>query len=177
MMKKFPIIWHIFVILEKVCFINREFPNLMQLLFTGFRTRRYLAWQYLSRCGLWCYVSSLQVCSHFNGTKPTTFTWFIHFLNLIFSLSSLPNPLWNRAYSGGEEILQYLQDAAHQFGIWQHIRFNTKVTEAMWLEDHQKWEVITEEGERLTTFARAGDLMTRERIPTDEKPFICQHCY
>ena len=32
-----------FVILEKVCLINREFPNLKQLLFTELWTRRYLA--------------------------------------------------------------------------------------------------------------------------------------
>ena len=69
--------------------------------------------------------------------------------NSIFSLSSLPNPLWNRAYSAGEEILQYLQDVSHQFGVYQHIRFNTRVTKAMWSEDQQKWEVITQEEERL----------------------------
>ena len=76
--------------------------------------------------------------------------YHVTYLTSIFSLSSLPNPLWNRAYSAGEEILQYLQDAAHQFDVYDYIRFNTTVTEAMWLEDVQKWEIITQKGERLT---------------------------
>ena len=42
-----------------------------------------------------------------------------------------------------------MKDVAHQFGVYQDIRFNTRVTEAMWLEDHQKWEILTQEGERL----------------------------
>ena len=41
-----------FVILEKVCLIDRDFPNLMQFSFTEFGTWRYLARQYLPRCGL-----------------------------------------------------------------------------------------------------------------------------
>ena len=142
-----------FVILEKVCLINREFPNLTQFSFTEFGTWRYLARKYLSRCGLWCYVSSLQVVISMKQSQQHLHAfpipYHVTYLSSIFSLSSLPNPLWNRAYSAGGEILKYLQDVAQQFGVYQNIRFNTRVTEAMWLEDHQKWEIITQEGERL----------------------------
>ena len=58
-------------------------------------------------------------------------------LSFIFSLSSLPNPLWNRAYSAGDEIHKYLEDVAEQFGVRRCIRFDTTVTEAVWLEEEQ----------------------------------------
>ena len=51
--------------------------------------------------------------------------------------------------SSGEEILRYLDDTAEYFGIKMHTKFNTEVQEAVWLESEQKWEIITDEGDRL----------------------------
>ena len=58
-------------------------------------------------------------------------------LSFIFSLSSLPNPLWNRAYSAGDEIHRYVEEVANQFGVKRYVRFDTMVTEAVWLEEEQ----------------------------------------
>ena len=51
--------------------------------------------------------------------------------------------------SSGKEILWYLEDTAEYFGIKMHTKFNTEVQEAVWLESEQKWEIITDEGDRL----------------------------
>ena len=51
--------------------------------------------------------------------------------------------------SNGEEILRYMDDTAEHFGIKTHTKFNTEVREAVWLEGEQKWEIITDKGDRL----------------------------
>ena len=66
-----------------------------------------------------------------------------------FSLSSLPNPFWSRGYSGQEEIQKYLEDFSEHFEVTANIRFNSKVTDAVWMEDEHKWKITTDKGDTM----------------------------
>jgi len=67
----------------------------------------------------------------------------------LYSLSSLPNPFWSRGYSGQAEIKKYLEDFAQHFEVTTNIRFNSKVTDAVWLEDEHKWKITTDKGDTM----------------------------
>ena len=70
-------------------------------------------------------------------------------IEIFASLSSLPNPFWSRGYSGGAEIRKYLEDFAEYFEVANRIRFNSRVTDAVWLEDEHMWRVTTDSGETM----------------------------
>src|SRR6476646_6036774 len=55
---------------------------------------------------------------------------------------------WLRDQSivGGEEIRQYVEDTAHEFGIFEKIHFNTRVTAASWSSNEARWVVETDRG-------------------------------
>src|ERR1700730_18040603 len=64
----------------------------------------------------------------------------------IFTLS-FPFEPWSHeeAIAGGEQIREYLTQAARKYGIDEHIRFNTHVTSADWDSTTDTWTVQTEE--------------------------------
>ena len=47
------------------------------------------------------------------------------------------------------EIQKYLKDVAEHFDVTPNIRFNTKLTDAVWSEDEQKWKITTDKGETM----------------------------
>ena len=70
-----------------------------------------------------------------------------------YSYSFFQNPNWTYRFSPGPEIRDYLESAAHAFGVFDAIRFNSKVTDGRWEDD--AWTVTLEGGETL----RAGILI------------------
>ena len=60
---------------------------------------------------------------------------------------------WTRNFSPQPELLDYLRDWADEFGLRQHICFNTEVTEAAWNENTQAWDIAvsTPDGPELFT--------------------------
>lgn len=67
-----------------------------------------------------------------------------------------------KAIADGPSILAYLQEAASEFGIDQHIRFNHLVTNASWSTEEAKWTVTANEtqpdGSTTTRTLTAGFL-------------------
>jgi cation diffusion facilitator CzcD-associated flavoprotein CzcO len=61
----------------------------------------------------------------------------------LYSFSFAPNPEWTQTYSPQPEIWDYLRRTADEFGIRPHIRLNTAVESATWLEAERVWEVET----------------------------------
>lgn len=61
----------------------------------------------------------------------------------MYSLGFSPNPNWSRTYAPQAEIQQYLENVAHQFKIVDHIKLNTKVTDARWDATKQRWLIST----------------------------------
>jgi cation diffusion facilitator CzcD-associated flavoprotein CzcO len=70
-----------------------------------------------------------------------------------YSFSFFHNPNWSHRFSPGAEIRDYLESAAHAFGVHDAIRFNSKVVDGRWKSD--AWTVTLEGGETL----RAGNLI------------------
>lgn len=64
----------------------------------------------------------------------------------LYSFSFAQNPDWSRVYSKQAEIRDYLRDCAERFGILPHISWNTKLLEAVWHEDEQRWHLTTTQG-------------------------------
>jgi len=50
------------------------------------------------------------------------------------------SPAGTRLYPGQQEILQYMEDIAHKYQLYKHIKFNTSVEEARWDETTNTWK-------------------------------------
>ncbi len=55
-----------------------------------------------------------------------------------------PNPDWSQLYSRREEIWRYFDSVAQQFGLAAHVRTNSEVTGARFIEN--RWEVAFADG-------------------------------
>src|SRR4051794_21186429 len=62
----------------------------------------------------------------------------------LYSFSFAPNPDWTRTYSRQPEIRDYLRRVVEEHGVAPHIRLNTEVRGARWVDDH--WELETSQG-------------------------------
>ena len=51
-----------------------------------------------------------------------------------------------QAIVSGDDIRQYVEDTAREFGIFDRIRFNTQVTAASWSSSARRWTVETNHG-------------------------------
>ena len=58
----------------------------------------------------------------------------------------------SQAIVAGGEIRQYIEDTAREFGIFDRIRFNTKVTAASWSSEVRRWTVETNQGAFTCSF-------------------------
>lgn len=61
--------------------------------------------------------------------------------NFAYSFSFLQKADWQHKYSPREEILDYLQNAARHFSLYDRVRLETKVTDATWDADQGSWVV------------------------------------
>ncbi len=73
--------------------------------------------------------------------------------NHAYSFSIGQRHPWTRNFSPQSELFDYLREWTDEFGLRQHICFNTKVTEATWNEHTQAWDVAvsTPHGPELFT--------------------------
>ncbi len=64
----------------------------------------------------------------------------------LYSFADEPNPRWSHKYSGQEEIWNYMKDVVKRNGLQAHIRFNTDIIEANYLESSALWQVKDQHG-------------------------------
>jgi cation diffusion facilitator CzcD-associated flavoprotein CzcO len=84
----------------------------------------------------------------------------------LYSFSFAPNPEWTQTYSPQPEIWDYLRRTADEFALRPHIRLNTAVESATWLEDERRWELETPQGTVVARVVIAGmGPLTEPRIP------------
>lgn len=57
---------------------------------------------------------------------------------------------WSELYPGQPEILRYLNHVADRFDLRKDIQLNTRVTAAIFDENHARWNVQTDRGERIS---------------------------
>ncbi len=66
--------------------------------------------------------------------------------SVLYSYSFAPNPDWSRVYSGGAEILDYIENLVDRHGLRRHIRFGANVTALNFDESSGTWTADTERG-------------------------------
>ncbi|MDO8330592.1 MAG: NAD(P)/FAD-dependent oxidoreductase [Fluviicoccus sp.] len=65
----------------------------------------------------------------------------------LYSYSFAPNPKWPEAFSRQEDIRQYIEECASQYGMDPYIRFSTRVTDASFDEKSGRWIITTNDGQ------------------------------
>jgi 4-hydroxyacetophenone monooxygenase len=77
--------------------------------------------------------------------------------NAFYSYSFAQRTDWPKHYSTQDVLLDYFRDVAREFGIREHVRFNTEVVEAAWDEGGATWRLClrTPDGREETLEARA----------------------
>lgn len=71
----------------------------------------------------------------------------------LYSFSFERHYPWSRRFAPQGEILDYLRHCAGKYDISRHIRFNTEVTAAEWLEQQQHWRISLNDGSHVTAHA------------------------
>ncbi|ELT42777.1 flavin-containing monooxygenase [Arthrobacter nitrophenolicus] len=67
----------------------------------------------------------------------------------LYSYSFKPKPEWSRVYARQPEILEYLRDCATSEGVDRHMRFDSEVLGAAWIEESNEWLISTANGSYL----------------------------
>jgi cation diffusion facilitator CzcD-associated flavoprotein CzcO len=73
--------------------------------------------------------------------------------SVLYSYSFAPNPHWSRAYSGGAEILRYIEGLVDKYKLHRHIRFGEDVTALNFDEDTGTWTADVRSGTTYTARA------------------------
>jgi len=68
----------------------------------------------------------------------------------LYSFSFAQNPNWSRMFSPQPEIWSYLKRVTEEYGLKDHIRFNSELSEARWDEAQGVWNISTAAGDRYT---------------------------
>ncbi|KAL7943775.1 hypothetical protein V8C42DRAFT_100833 [Trichoderma barbatum] len=61
-----------------------------------------------------------------------------------YSYSWEGNPSWSRVYVGSEELHTFFKGRAKAYGVYEHVRFNHRVTEARWDGSVGRWKLKIE---------------------------------
>jgi cation diffusion facilitator CzcD-associated flavoprotein CzcO len=64
----------------------------------------------------------------------------------LYSIARKPNPNWRATYAKQPEILAYLRGVAADGGLLPHLRFNTEVVEARFVEEVGCWRLTDQAG-------------------------------
>lgn len=64
----------------------------------------------------------------------------------VYSFSFAPNPGWSRVFAPQQELADYLERVAAQYGVIDRIAFDTEMLEAAWDDDGQRWIITTSGG-------------------------------
>ncbi|VTT55935.1 unnamed protein product [Fusarium fujikuroi] len=66
----------------------------------------------------------------------------------IYTFPFEPNPDWSSFYASGPEIWAYIKRTSDKYGLAENVRFQSKVTDAMWNEVTGKWNLkLFQDGE------------------------------
>ncbi len=84
-----------------------------------------------------------------------------------YQFSFEQRPDWSRTYAPGRELKSYAELCADKYGIRQKIRFNTKVVNAAFDDEHDLWRLDLGSGEQITVrfLINAGGVLTTPKLP------------
>ncbi|MGO8873802.1 MAG: flavin-containing monooxygenase [Acidimicrobiales bacterium] len=61
--------------------------------------------------------------------------------NHFYCYSFAPNDHWSEFFARQPELQRYFEDCMHEFGVAEHVRFDTEVTGARWDDQAGRWTV------------------------------------
>lgn len=67
----------------------------------------------------------------------------------LYCYSFAPNPDWSRPFPPQEEIREYLERTAHDYGLDDHLRLGTGVESARWDEQAARWQLALDDGQSV----------------------------
>jgi cation diffusion facilitator CzcD-associated flavoprotein CzcO len=76
--------------------------------------------------------------------------------SVLYSWSDEQNPDWSRAFSGQQEIWDYMREVVARHDIASHLRFDHEVLGMQWDEEHGHWVLETSQGTITTNVAIAA---------------------
>ncbi len=65
----------------------------------------------------------------------------------LYSFSFAQNPDWSRSYPAQPEIADYLERVKDRYHLSSRIRFGFEVALMRWLDDAQRWEIRSKDGD------------------------------
>ena len=68
----------------------------------------------------------------------------------LYSFAGEPNPNWSKMYAPQQEILAYLKNVVAENGLESHLRLNSDIVEARFLEKEGCWKVCDRQGASYT---------------------------
>ncbi|TDO17147.1 cyclohexanone monooxygenase [Mycobacterium sp. BK086] len=84
-----------------------------------------------------------------------------------YQFSFEQSPDWSRTYAPGRELRAYAEHCVEKYGLRSRIRFNTKVTGAVFDEEHDVWRAELDSGDVLTAryLINASGVLTIPKAP------------
>ncbi len=87
--------------------------------------------------------------------------------SVLYSYSFAPNPNWTRFYSGGQEILAYLQWLTEAHDLRRRVRFGVTVEGLQFDEPQGVWRIATDAGEYVArAVVAAGGPLSTPALPS-----------
>jgi len=84
-----------------------------------------------------------------------------------YQFSFEQRPDWSRTYAHGHELRSYADLLADKYGVRSKIRFNTKVIDATFDEEHDFWRLTVDPGEPITArfLINGAGVLTTPKLP------------
>ncbi|EHK22596.1 uncharacterized protein TRIVIDRAFT_179915 [Trichoderma virens Gv29-8] len=79
--------------------------------------------------------------------------------SLLYSLSFAPNPEWSSPLPSQQEIWQYLNKVAIQYGLREKMTFNSTVEKCEWIEQTSRWRITVRDNASDTTFVHESQFL------------------
>ncbi|QCP07263.1 NAD(P)/FAD-dependent oxidoreductase [Micrococcus luteus] len=91
-----------------------------------------------------------------------------HLYRYSFHKGLLEKGDWSHTYVNQKDILEYFELVDRELDVRRHFRFGEEVASATWLEDEQRWELVTKSGLtlRATYVVNAVGLLSAVNMPT-----------
>lgn len=71
-------------------------------------------------------------------------------INSFWYSFSFARGIWDDCFAPAPQVFAYMQEVARENGLYDHIRFNTEVSDAHWDETSQRWQLLCRDSDGQT---------------------------
>ncbi|MGR4009055.1 flavin-containing monooxygenase [Leucobacter sp. 1207-22] len=88
----------------------------------------------------------------------------------VYCYTFFPHLRVSKMFAGQDEMLSYQEQLRDAFGIEKHMKYNSEITEARWIEEEAHWLISLANGEQYTSdfFVPAWGQLNAPKIPNWE---------